>query len=177
MALGLKVAGLFSNNDAFCKELVNACRKTGERVWRLPLHEDFKEQLKSSVADLKNVGGKWGGAATAAKFLEQFVGSTPWIHLDIAGPSWCDSENSTRDAGGTGCFVRSLVAYVETAAQRSEPEEAELNKKHAFRRGRSGSRRFVGGRASHPNHALTTRAWSRSSQLQVIEKALDRLES
>ncbi len=127
VALGLKVAGLFSNNDAFCEELGNACRKTGERVWRLPLHEDFKEQLKSSVADLKNVGGKWGGAATAAKFLEQFVGSTPWIHLDIAGPSWCDSENSTRDAGGTGCFVRSLVAYVETWAQpqRSEPEVAE----------------------------------------------------
>ena len=88
VALGLKVAGLFSNDDAFCKELVAACRKTGERVWRLPLHDDFKEQLKSSVADLKNVGGKWGGAVTAAKFLEQFVGSTPWIHLDIAGPSW-----------------------------------------------------------------------------------------
>ncbi len=94
-----------------------ACRKTGERVWRLPLYDDFKEQLKSSVADLKNVGGKWGGAATAAKFLEQFVGSTPWIHLDIAGPSWCDTENSTRDAGGTGCFVRSLVAHVEDWAR------------------------------------------------------------
>jgi leucyl aminopeptidase len=125
VALGLKVAGLFSNNDSFCKELSAACRATGERVWRLPLHEDFKEQLKSSVADLKNVGGKWGGAATAAKFLEQFVGSTPWIHLDIAGPSWCDAENSTRDAGGTGCFVRSLVAYVERWSQskRSDPED------------------------------------------------------
>jgi leucyl aminopeptidase len=113
VALGPKMAGLFSNNDSFCKELMAVCRKTGERVWRLPLHDDFKEQLKSSVADLKNIGGKWGGAATAAKFLEQFVSSTPWIHLDIAGPSWCDTENSTRDAGGTGCFVRSLVAYVE----------------------------------------------------------------
>ncbi len=52
------------------------------------------------MADLKNVGGKWGGAVTAAKFLEQFVGSTPWIHLDIAGPSWADSDSTTRDAGG-----------------------------------------------------------------------------
>jgi leucyl aminopeptidase len=112
VALGPKIAGLFGNNDSFCKELISACRRTGERVWRLPLHDDFKEQLKSSVADLKNIGGKWGGAVTAAKFLEQFVGSTPWIHLDIAGPSWCDTENSTRDSGGTGCFVRSLVAYV-----------------------------------------------------------------
>ena len=127
VALGLKVAGLFSNNDAFCKEVIAACRKTGERVWRLPIYEDFKEQLKSSVADLKNVGGKWGGAATAAKFLEQFVGSTPWIHLDIAGPSWSDTENSTRDAGGTGCFVRSLVAHVESwaEAQRRGSEAAD----------------------------------------------------
>ncbi len=123
VALGLKVAGLFSNNDAFCRDLVAACGQTGERVWRLPLHDDFKEQLKSSVADLKNVGGKWGGAVTAAKFLEQFVGSTPWIHLDIAGPSWSDAENPTRDAGGTGCFVRSLVAYVEnwSRSKRSDP--------------------------------------------------------
>ena len=109
-ALGLKIAGLFSNDEAFRKDLIAATRKTGERVWRLPMDDDFKEQLKSPVADLKNVGGKWGGAVTAAKFLEHFVGSTPWVHLDIAGPSWCDTENSTRDAGGTGCFVRTLVA-------------------------------------------------------------------
>jgi leucyl aminopeptidase len=124
VALGLKVAGLFSNDEAFRKDLIAASRKTGERVWRLPMDDDFKEQLKSSVADLKNVGGKWGGAVTAAKFLEQFVGSTPWIHLDIAGPSWCDTENSTRDAGATGCFVRTLVAYFErlSAPAASEPE-------------------------------------------------------
>jgi leucyl aminopeptidase len=113
VALGSKVAGLFSNDDAFCADLLAACRKTGERVWRMPLDSDYKEQLKSSVADLKNIGGKWGGAITAAKFLEQFVDSTPWIHLDIAGPSWCDSENTTRDAGATGCFVRTLVTLLE----------------------------------------------------------------
>jgi leucyl aminopeptidase len=113
VALGPKVAGLFSNDDAFCEDLLAACRKTGERVWRMPLDHDYKEQLKSSVADLKNIGGKWGGAITAAKFLEQFVDSTPWIHLDIAGPSWCDSENTTRDAGATGCFVRTLVSLIE----------------------------------------------------------------
>ncbi len=123
-ALGLKIAGLFSNDEAFRKDLIAATRQTGERVWRLPMDDDFKEQLKSSVADLKNVGGKWGGAVTAAKFLEQFVGSTPWIHLDIAGPSWCDTENATRDAGGTGCFVRTLVAYLEHLSAPA-PNEAE----------------------------------------------------
>jgi leucyl aminopeptidase len=113
VALGAKVAGLFSNDDAFCADLEAACAWTGERVWRMPLDADYKDQLKSGVADLKNIGGKWGGAITAAKFLEQFVDSTPWIHLDIAGPSWCDTENSTRDAGATGCFVRTLVALLE----------------------------------------------------------------
>jgi leucyl aminopeptidase len=116
VALGTKVAGLFGNDDAFRKELKAACRQTGERVWGLPLDDDYKEQLKSHVADLKNVGGKWGGAITAAKFLEQFASATPWIHLDIAGPSWSDSDNATRDTGGTGCFVRSLVAYLERVA-------------------------------------------------------------
>ena len=116
VALGTKIAGLFSNDETFSQDLQAACAKTGERVWRLPLDEDFKESLKSTVADLKNVGGRWGGAVTAAKFLEQFVGSVPWIHLDIAGPSWNDSESGSRDAGGTGCFVRTLVTYLETIA-------------------------------------------------------------
>jgi leucyl aminopeptidase len=115
VALGPKVAGLFSNDDAFSQEVLAACRTTGERAWRLPLDDDYKEQLKSNVADLKNVGGKHGGAITAAKFLETFVASTPWVHLDIAGPSWSDSDSSTRDAGGTGCFVRTLVALIESS--------------------------------------------------------------
>ncbi len=117
VALGSRVAGLFSNDDPFAGEFLAASRQTGERVWRLPLDEDYKEQLKSHVADLKNVGTKWGGAITAAKFLEHFIGSTPWIHLDIAGPSWSDSDSSTHDAGATGCFVRTLVQLVENLAK------------------------------------------------------------
>ncbi len=100
----------------FCDEFLESRRQTGERAWRLPLDDDFKESLKSHVADLKNVGGKWGGASTAAKFLEQFVANTPWIHLDIAGPSWADSDSPTRDIGATGCFVRTLVHHCERMA-------------------------------------------------------------
>ena len=114
VALGPKVAGLFSNDDAFSQDVLAACRATGERAWRLPLDDDFKEQLKSNVADLKNVGGKHGGAITAAKFLETFVAATPWVHLDIAGPSWSDTDAATRDAGGTGCFVRTLITLIES---------------------------------------------------------------
>ena len=116
VALGPKVAGLFSNDDGFRDQVAAASRLTGERVWPMPLDDDYKEQLKSHVADMKNVGGKWAGAITAAKFLQQFVGVTPWVHLDIAGPSWADSDSPTRDAGATGCFVRTLVALVERAA-------------------------------------------------------------
>src|SRR5262249_58926895 len=112
VALGTRVAGLFANDDGFAADVLDACRATGERAWRLPLDDDAKDALKSQVADLKNVGGKWGGAITAAKFLEQFVGSTPWVHLDIAGPSWADSDSPTRDAGGTRRFVRALVAHL-----------------------------------------------------------------
>jgi leucyl aminopeptidase len=115
VALGPKAAGLFSNDEPFCQDVLAACAHTGERAWRMPLDDDYKEQLKSNVADLKNVGGKWGGAITAAKFLEHFVNSTPWAHLDIAGPSWSESETATRDAGATGCFVRTLVTYLERA--------------------------------------------------------------
>ncbi|MDG3002681.1 leucyl aminopeptidase [Paludisphaera mucosa] len=115
VGLGTKIAGLFSNDDAFAAEVAEASKVAGERVWAMPLDDDFKDQIKSTVADMKNVGGKWGGAITAAKFLEEFTGSIPWVHLDIAGPSWNDNEAAARDAGGTGCFVRTLTAYLENA--------------------------------------------------------------
>lgn len=115
VALGTRVAGLFSNHDQFAAEVQDASRRSGERTWRMPLDPDYKDLLKSQVADLKNVGGKWGGAITAAKFLEEFVAETPWVHLDIAGPSWADADSATRDAGATGCFVRTLVALLESS--------------------------------------------------------------
>ena len=116
VALGTKVAGLFSTDDALANSVASASRSVGERTWRMPLDEDYQDLIKSSVADLKNVGGKWAGAVTAAKFLQQFVDGRPWVHLDIAGPSWAESESATRDAGGTGCFVRTLVKLVEDMA-------------------------------------------------------------
>jgi leucyl aminopeptidase len=113
VALGQKVAGLFSNDDPFAADLLVAATRTGERAWRMPLDDDYKELLKSDVADLKNVGGKWAGAISAAKFLQEFVDDTPWIHLDIAGPSWSEKETATQDSGATGCFVRTLVSMLE----------------------------------------------------------------
>jgi leucyl aminopeptidase len=116
VALGHRIAGLCSNNDALVSELMDSTKRAGERLWRLPIDDDFKDQLKSNVADLKNVGSKGGGAITAAKFLQHFVGETNWAHLDIAGPSWSDADSATRDAGGTGCYVATLVDWLKEKA-------------------------------------------------------------
>lgn len=110
VALGEEVAGLMGNDDRWCERVQSAAQRAGERVWRLPTFPLFGEQIKSHVADIKNVTGKrYGGAITAAKFLEHFVGEVPWVHLDIAGPAWADHESASRDSGGTGFAVRTLV--------------------------------------------------------------------
>lgn len=111
VALGTEVAGAMTNNQAFCDEVIAAARSAGEPVWQLPMYpEIYDDLIKSEVADIKNVGeGRWGGAITAAKFLEQFVGATPWVHLDIAGPAFRDKPKPWADAGGSGQYVRTLV--------------------------------------------------------------------
>ena len=109
VALGEEVAGVFTNNQPWCDEVLAAARSAGEDVWQMPMFDAFSEQLKSDVADCKNVGTRWGGSITAAKFLEKFVGQTPWVHLDIAGPAFVENSKPHRDGGGTGAMVRTLV--------------------------------------------------------------------
>lgn len=110
VALGTEVAGLMGNNEPWCQHVRLAAEQAGERAWPLPMFPLYDDLLKSHVADLKNAPGtRYGGAIAAAKFLEQFVGHVPWAHLDIAGPAWAEDDGATRDAGGTGCFVRTLV--------------------------------------------------------------------
>ncbi len=117
VALGEDVTGVFTNNQPWCGEVQAAAKRCGENVWQLPMFKQYAELIKSDVADIKNVGGRWAGAITAAKFLEKFVGNIPWVHLDIAGPSFASSNNAHREGGGTGCMVRTLV---ETATTFSE---------------------------------------------------------
>ena len=114
VALGTDVAGMMTNDQTLCDEVQSAATDEGELVWQLPMFDLFDEKVKSKVADIKNVGeGRWGGAITAAKFLENFVGDVPWVHLDIAGPAFADSPKPSRDAGATGTMVRSLIRWVE----------------------------------------------------------------
>jgi leucyl aminopeptidase len=116
VALGNIYAGMMGNDDAFMKELVQASGKTWENVWRLPLDDDFKEQISSKVADIKNTGGRPGGAETAAAFLSNFVGETPWVHLDIAGTAWTEPTTphvSYLPDGATGFGVRLIYEYLK----------------------------------------------------------------
>jgi leucyl aminopeptidase len=109
VALGEDITGVFANSENLSDRIRNAADSTGEFFWPMPMHKHFEPQLKSHVADCKNVGPRWGGAVTAAKFLEKFVKDTPWVHLDIAGPSWDDSGTAWQDCGGTASCVRTLV--------------------------------------------------------------------
>ena len=117
VALGYDVAGMFTNDQACCDALAAAARGVGEPVWQLPMYPDYGDQIKSDVADIKNVGeGRWGGAITAAKFLERFVGDIPWTHVDIAGPAFAEKPRPWTDGGGTGVMVRSLVELARATA-------------------------------------------------------------
>jgi leucyl aminopeptidase len=110
VALGEDVAGVMTNDQPWCDAVIAAARTCGEPVWQLPMFDDYRDQIKSQVADIKNVGnGRWGGAITAAKFLEEFVAGKPWVHFDIAGPAFLDKPKPWIDAGASGALVRTLV--------------------------------------------------------------------
>jgi leucyl aminopeptidase len=109
VALGHLNVGLFSNDDGMRDRVLAAARAGGERTWAMPLDDDYKDYLKSAFADLANVGGRWGGAVTAAMFLREFADPTPWVHLDIAGTAWIDDEKPHLAKGPSGVPVRTLI--------------------------------------------------------------------
>ncbi len=112
VALGEEVVGAMSNNQEWCDKVLAAAKSAGEDMWQLPMFGHYDELIKSDVADIRNIGGRWGGAITAAKFLERFVKEKPWVHLDIAGPSFASGDKPHREGGATGCMVRTLVELV-----------------------------------------------------------------
>jgi len=116
VALGDVTVGVFSNNEELSKKVVGAAGEAGERMWQMPMFEEYKEQYKSDVADVKNTGGRYGGAITAAQFVGEFVGDTPWVHLDIAGTSLTSKEKGHVVKGATGVAVRTLINLVMNLA-------------------------------------------------------------
>ncbi|GAA3393265.1 leucyl aminopeptidase [Cryptosporangium minutisporangium] len=116
VALGKRTAALFSENDDLAKALFEAAERAGERVWQLPLPEDYLEQIDSDVADANNSGGRGAQTATAALFLRPFTGEARdrWVHIDMSGPAWSDGPNDELTKGATGWGARTLSRYLET---------------------------------------------------------------
>ncbi|MGL5511392.1 MAG: leucyl aminopeptidase, partial [Microcoleaceae cyanobacterium] len=112
VALGNDIAGLWSPSDDLAKEILQASKTAGEKMWRMPLEEKYFDGLKATHADMKNTGPRPGGSITAALFLKQFVKDTSWAHLDVAGPVWVDKSSGYHNAGATGYGVRTLVNWV-----------------------------------------------------------------
>jgi leucyl aminopeptidase len=110
VALANVNVGVFGSDQAFTDQLLASAKVAGEKMWPLPVDDDYREMIKSGIADIQNVGsGKGGGAITAAMFLKEFTGDTPWIHLDIAGTAWQDDVKPWNAKGATGVAVRTLV--------------------------------------------------------------------
>jgi leucyl aminopeptidase len=114
VALGAITAGAFSNDDATYDKFNAALAVSGEKFWRLPMGDEYAEQIKSDIADIKNAGSRWGGAITAAEFLKVFAEDTPWIHLDIAGPAWLQEGKPYIAKGASGVGVRSILEWVRS---------------------------------------------------------------
>ncbi len=116
VALGMVNAGIFANDEDFFERFSKSLQKSGEKMWRLPVDEEYRDMIKSNIADIVNSGGRWGGAVTAAMFLKEFVGDTPWLHLDIAGVAWMEDNKPWIAKGPSGIPVRSLVEFVRDLA-------------------------------------------------------------
>jgi leucyl aminopeptidase len=112
IALGQLCSGLMANNQPLANRLMKAAEAAGERLWQLPLIDEYRDNLKSEVADLNNVGPRGGGAITAGLFLKEFAGRTPWAHLDIAGPAFTEKDLPLAPKGATGFAVRTILTYL-----------------------------------------------------------------
>ena len=118
IALGDFCSGAFGNNEELIVKVIKAGEEAGECMWQMPMYEEYKELNKSDVADIKNVGKRWGGAISAAQFLAEFAEDTPWVHLDIAGTSHSDKDKAFLVKGATGVGVRTLVNLALTLAKK-----------------------------------------------------------
>jgi leucyl aminopeptidase len=109
VALGTVATGALGTPDEWLDDVLSAARRAGERIWSMPLYPEYFDMLKSNIADMMNSGGRYGGAIAAAKFLQQFVGDTPWVHLDVAGTAYTEKDHPWQIKGATGAMVRTLV--------------------------------------------------------------------
>jgi leucyl aminopeptidase len=111
VALGPVRVGIMGNRQAYINSFLKSAERACERMWQLPMDDEYRDMIKSPIADIANSGGRFAGTITAAKFLEEFVGDIPWVHMDIAGTAWNDDEKPYLPKGPTGVAVRTLVEF------------------------------------------------------------------
>jgi leucyl aminopeptidase len=116
VALGDVCTGVFGNNQELVDRIIEAGKEAGENMWQMPMNEEYKDLNKSDVADIKNTGGRWGGAITGAWFIGEFADKIPWVHLDIAGTFMTDKDKGYQVKGATGIPVRTLINLVLSLA-------------------------------------------------------------
>ncbi|MFN2597390.1 MAG: hypothetical protein ABR563_09425, partial [Pyrinomonadaceae bacterium] len=121
IALGDVNTGVLGTDQKLIDELIESGREVGEKIWQLPLDKEYTRQIKSDIADIKNVGGRKAGTITAAAFLKEFADGISWAHLDIAGTAWGDEAKPFRSKGPTGVCVRTLINYVGRRANDDAP--------------------------------------------------------
>ena len=168
VALGEKIAGLMSNDDAWGAQVRAAADRAGESMWALPLPKEYRKMIDSEIADIKNVSsGGYGGALTAGLFLQEFVDGTPWTHLDIAGPARAGSDDGYLVKGGTGFGVRTLVELVESF---EPPSDAGHDGKAGS--GRGGRARKTAAPAKKPAAAKKAAAKKSAAKKAVVRKAV-----
>jgi leucyl aminopeptidase len=115
IALGQVNAGVFSNDEATYERFAKSLETSGEKFWRLPVEDDYRDQIQSAIADIRNTGlTRYGGATNAAMFLREFVDDTPWVHLDIAGTAWLDADKPWIARGPSGVGVRSIIEWARS---------------------------------------------------------------
>lgn len=112
VALGDRISGIMGNDQTLVQKLIESGTATGENIWELPLFEEYREELKSPIADLKNIGGNYGGTINGGLFIQEFVGKNKWAHIDIAGPSWTEKPKEYESRGGTGVLVRTFAHFL-----------------------------------------------------------------
>jgi leucyl aminopeptidase len=117
VALGKHASGLFAQPESWGAVVQRTAQRAGDRCWQMPLYEEYREQIKSDIADMLNSGGRPGGACTAAVFLKEFVGDTPWAHIDIAGTAWAEDAKPWQAKGSTGVAVRTLAELAFTSSE------------------------------------------------------------
>jgi leucyl aminopeptidase len=119
IALGHVCSASYSNNQPFLNQVAKAASDAGEKTWQMPMFEEYREQYKSDIADMKNVGGRPAGSITAALFLSEFSGNRPWVHMDIAGVDLAEKEERYQTKGATGIPTRTLVNLALRMAEKT----------------------------------------------------------